>query len=120
MVVSGTVTLQVARQHRPMVVIYKYNWWFYQCVARWIVNSRFYTLPNLIAGEEVVPELVPHFGDHGVLAARLAKLLDDPGEANRQRAALRRICASFGGMHAAEESARQIAAMAGLGAGERA
>src|SRR5690606_22593614 len=89
LVVSGTVTLQIARQHKPIVAFYKSSRLLYWLIARWIVSTRFFTLPNLIAGREAVPELIPHFGDAALLIAAARRLLDDPAAMERQRQDLR-------------------------------
>lgn len=114
MVVSGTVTLQVARQHRPMVIVYKSNPLLYHLVARWIVRTKLFSLPNLIAGREVVPELIPHFGGHEPLLARAVELIERPEVAAAQAEHLRRIAEPFRGHHAAQEAAAAIAKVAGL------
>lgn len=113
LVVSGTVTLQIARQHKPMVAFYKSSRLLYWAIARWIVSTRFFTLPNLIAGREAVPELIPHFGDAAPLIAAARGLLDDPEAMERQRQDLRDITSRFAGHHAAKSAARAIAQMAG-------
>src|SRR5690606_14623320 len=115
LVVSGTVTLQITRQHKPMVAFYKSSRLLYWGLARWIVSTRFFTLPNLIAGREVVPELIPHFGGAEPLIAAARTLLDDPDAMERQRQDLRDIASRFSGHHAAPSAARAIAQIAGVG-----
>lgn len=114
LVVSGTVTLQITRQHKPMVAFYKSSRLLYWGLARWIVSTRFFTLPNLIAGREVVPELIPYFGGAEPLIAAARTLLDDPAAMERQRQDLRDIASRFSGHHAAKSAARAIAQMAGV------
>ncbi|MFG0286253.1 MAG: lipid-A-disaccharide synthase [Phycisphaerales bacterium JB039] len=113
LVVSGTVTLQIARQHKPMVTFYKSSRLLYWLIARWIVSTRYFALPNLIAGSAVVPELIPHFGGAGPLLAAARRLMDDPEAMARQRTDLRDICSRFQGHNAAKSAARIIAHMAG-------
>ncbi len=66
LVTSGTVTLQVARAGRPMVVVYKVrrglSWILYRTIGRWLVKTKHFALPNVLAGAEVAPEFAPHFG----------------------------------------------------------
>lgn len=95
LVVSGTVTLQIARQRRPMVVFYKSSQLLYNLVARWVVSTRYFTLPNLIAGREVVPELVPHFAGAEPIAQAARDLLADPSAMAAQRSALGDIADRF-------------------------
>lgn len=114
LVVSGTVTLQVARQAKPMVIVYKSSraaWWLF---ARWVLSTPHLTLPNLVAGERIVPELIPHFGGPERLVDEAVALLERPELAARQRAALEAVTKKFEGFHAAEATANAIARVAGL------
>ncbi|AGF79765.1 lipid-A-disaccharide synthase [Desulfocapsa sulfexigens DSM 10523] len=58
-VVSGTVTLELALLDTPMIVIYKLSRWTYR-IAQLLVNSdlKHFSLVNLIGGKEIVPELI--------------------------------------------------------------
>ncbi len=115
LVVSGTVTLQIARQHRPMVIVYKSSRLLWALVARWVIRTPFFTLPNLVAGREIVPELVPHFGGADPIADRAVALLESPDAAAAQKRELAAIADRFRGRHAATEAAAIIAEHAGLG-----
>lgn len=54
---SGTVTLEAALIKRPMVITYKFNFITY-LLARWLVKLKWFSLPNLLANETLVPELL--------------------------------------------------------------
>jgi len=56
-ITSGTASLEGALLDLPHVVVYKLNPLTYW-VAKRLVNLPFVSLPNLIAGKEVVPELL--------------------------------------------------------------
>jgi len=114
LVVSGTVTLQVARQHTPMVVFYKLNWFVYNLFARWLIRTPFLSLPNLIAGNRIVPELIPHFGGTDAIVDEAVGLLERPELVERQVEALCRAVARFDGRHAAQGAADVIERVAGL------
>lgn len=117
LVASGTVTLQVARQRRPMVTFYRFGktWRLpYLAFGRLVFATRLFTLPNLIAGKRIVPELVPHFGDGQPLAVGVYRLMRQPGFADDQRAALDAVCRKFEGHHAGVEAADAIEQIAGL------
>ncbi|MCB9868169.1 MAG: hypothetical protein H6816_16210, partial [Phycisphaerales bacterium] len=117
LVVSGTVTLQIARQRRPMIIVYKSSPLLYMLLARWVLSTEFLTLPNLVAGREVVPEFVPHFAGHEPIVQEALKLIDSPEIASRQRGELGRIVEQFTGHHAGVEAAEAILAKLGLSGG---
>ena len=110
---SGTAALEAMLCHRPMLVAYRMapatHW-----LARRLVKTEWISLPNLIARESLVPELIQEAASPEVIAARLGALLDDaPG-----RAALE---ARFAAMHAGlqrDASRRAAEAIEALVAGE--
>lgn len=113
-VVSGTVTLQIARQHRPMVIVYKIGRLSWNLVARWVIKSSFITLPNILAGREIVPELVPSFLGVDPIAQRATELLEDRAKYELQVRDLQSVTDKFAGMNAAKGAADIIARYAGL------
>lgn len=54
---SGTATLEAALLHVPTVVVYRLGWLSYQLVSR-LVRVPHFSLINIVAGREVVPELI--------------------------------------------------------------
>ena len=56
-VASGTATLETALFKVPQVVVYKTSWVTYQ-IAKRIITVPYISLVNLIAEEEIVPELI--------------------------------------------------------------
>jgi len=73
-VTSGTATLETAILNVPQVVCYKANPISY-LLARWLARIKFIALPNLIAGGEVVKELIQNNLNTGNLACELKGLL---------------------------------------------
>jgi len=114
LVVSGTVTLQIARQRKPMVIVYKSSRLTYNLVGRWLIKTPFFSLPNLIAGKRIVPELIPHFGGADAIVDEAVGLLERPELVERQKAALGEVVAAFEGHHAAMGAADVIERIAGL------
>lgn len=114
LVASGTVTLQIARQLKPMVVFYKSSPLFYYLLARWLVSTKYFALPNVLAHREVVPEFIPHFGGPERIVHAARGLIESPELAERQREEFRRLAAMFQGRHAAAAAADAIEEVAGL------
>ncbi|MEM8835333.1 MAG: hypothetical protein AAGD00_05890 [Planctomycetota bacterium] len=115
MVVSGTVTLQIAKQCKPMVTMYKTNKIMYELVGRRLITTPLFTLPNLIAGRKVVPELIPYFKDEGQLFEAVSSLLSDEGALESQRNALRAdVLGPFESVAAASGAADAILSVMGV------
>ena len=98
-VVSGTVTLSVAKMGTPMVAVYHVNRWAWTLLGRWLVRTRTFTLPNLIAEADgrppAVPELIPHHGAVEPLARALDNLLSDPRQRKAQRDLFAAVAAHY-------------------------
>jgi len=76
LVASGTATLEAALLQKPMVITYRMP-----RLSWWIMNSRRYQpwvgLPNILAGEFVVPELLQDAATPEALSAAVIELLND-------------------------------------------
>jgi lipid-A-disaccharide synthase len=72
---SGTTTLEAAVAGCPLVVVYKTNPLTY-AIARRLVTIPRIALVNVVAGRELVPELVQHAFTPQAAAAALTPLLD--------------------------------------------
>lgn len=86
---SGTVTLELALAGVPMVVAYRVSKLEEQ--LKYIVKVPSIVLPNLILGENVIPELIQGAANPVSLAQALAPLLAATPERARQKAALARL-----------------------------
>jgi len=74
-VTSGTATLETALLKVPQVVIYKIGHFTYR-LGKFFVNIRFFSLVNIIAGREVVKELL-QFNLAGDIQKELSRILED-------------------------------------------
>ncbi len=75
LVASGTSTLEVALHERPMIVVYKESRLLYHLIARWMIHTPFLSLPNILAGREIVPEFMPYYTSTKPIAERAIELL---------------------------------------------
>lgn len=75
---SGTATLEAMLLKKPMVVAYRLHWLTY-LIARVMVKSRFVTLPNLLADEALVPELLQEAATPAAVAHETLRWLADAG-----------------------------------------
>lgn len=74
---SGTATLECMLLKRPMVVAYKVSALTYQLLKR-LIKVPFVSLPNLLAGKELVPELLQAEATPEQLGAAVLAWLDRP------------------------------------------
>jgi lipid-A-disaccharide synthase len=90
LIASGTATLEAALLQCPMVVAYRMpalSWWLMSRLAR----TPFAALPNILAGEALVPELLQHDAEPGALASALQSLLLSGEASHRQLQGLAHI-----------------------------
>lgn len=76
LVASGTATLEAALLRRPMVVTYRANRVSY-AIAKRLVRIPYAALPNILAGEFLVPELLQDDATPENLAQALLNMLGD-------------------------------------------
>lgn len=111
---SGTTTLQVARQAKPMVIFYRKGGRIFNILVRLIIATKQFSLPNILARRTIVPELMPYFGGPARLVAEVAKILRSPELMERQRQDLRQVVAPMTAGGAAVRAADAIEEFLGL------
>jgi lipid-A-disaccharide synthase len=87
-VASGTAVLETALLGVPVVAIYVIPKILIRYGHR-MIRHRFITLPNLVLGREVVPELLQERATPGGLADALEALMKNPGEQYAEFVAMR-------------------------------
>ena len=95
LVASGTATLEAACIGTPMIIIYKVSlltWW----IIQHFVNLEFSGLPNIIAGREIVPELLQDEVTTNQVTAIAIDLLENPEQCQKQRQELKQVSKSLG------------------------
>lgn len=87
---SGTVTIEAALAATPMVTFYKVSPWSWK-LGRWLVKVPYLTMVNLVAGKQVVPELMQDDATGATLAEAALDLLHDPIAMEKMREDLGRV-----------------------------
>jgi lipid-A-disaccharide synthase len=106
--VSGSVGLELMVEGLPTVVLYtirRYELW----IARPFIKSRYISLVNLLAGDEVMPEYLTHHDVSAELARWALTWLNDPASRERASAALRALSDRVARPGASERAAERIA-----------
>jgi lipid-A-disaccharide synthase len=108
---SGTVTVQAALCECPMVVVYRLSPLTYR-LGRPFVRVNTFAMANLVAGEEVVPELMQDDFTPDAVARHALAILQDPRRAEAMRAGLKRVKAKLGTPGASRRAAEAVMAVA--------
>jgi len=104
-VASGTATVEAALIGNPFIVVYRVSKVTYS-VARRVVKVPYVAMVNLIAGREVVPELIQDDFTAANVVSHLQNLLCDEAVRSRIQADLAKVGAS---LHSARSPIEQVA-----------
>lgn len=74
LVTSGTATLETGLFGTPMVVVYKTSWPTY-LIGRMLIRVKNIGLVNIVAGKQIVPELIQHRATAVTLAKEALEIL---------------------------------------------
>ena len=81
---SGTAALEAMLVNRPMVVTYKLSaLTYFTARALRLFRNRFFSLPNLLAGEALVPELLQKDATPQGIATEVSRWLTEPEQVKR-------------------------------------
>jgi lipid-A-disaccharide synthase len=109
-IASGTATVEAAMMDTPFVMVYRVTPLTY-LLGRWTVKVPHFAMVNLIAGEEVVPELVQQDFTPERVATELKCIIPDGGPREKMLSGLLRVKALLRGSiqePAPERAARAI------------
>lgn len=104
---SGTVTLEAALLGLPSVVVYKVaasSYW----LAKLLVKIPHVSLPNIVAGRRIIPELLQADANAGGIAREALAILLDPAEKRRLEQDLQEVRRKLGEPGAVERVAKVI------------
>ncbi|MCG9126764.1 lipid-A-disaccharide synthase [Candidatus Poribacteria bacterium] len=107
LVTSGTATLETACIGTPMIILYrtsKLNW----KIVNWLTHLEHSGLPNLIAGERIVPELLQEDLSVKSLTDHTINLIQNPNEREKQKTTLKHVYDQLGESGVAEKTAQII------------
>ena len=112
LVCSGTATLETAALGTPLVIVYR------MAAASWLVARRVVRLPriglaNIVAGEDVAPELLQERANGREMAAALGPLVTDGPEREAALRKVARVRGLLGGPGASARVAELVAHLAG-------
>ena len=108
-IASGTATLQAALIGTPMVIVYRVSVLTY-LIAKCLVTINFIGLVNVLAGREVVPELIQHRMNPENISRAVLTLFENPDRVERMKTDLHAIRTSLGGPGASRRAAEAILA----------
>jgi lipid-A-disaccharide synthase len=89
-IASGTATVEAGMMCTPFVMVYRVSPLTY-ALGRWRIKVPYFAMVNLIAGEEVVPELVQDKFTAANVAARLIEVIPDGPERDKMLEGLARV-----------------------------
>ena len=107
LVTSGTATLETACIGTPMIILYRtsqLNW----KIVNWLTHLEHSGLPNLIAGERIVPELLQDDFTEKNLTDLTTHLIQNPNELEIQKTSLKHVYDQLGESGVAEKTAQII------------
>lgn len=110
---SGTATLELACFGTPMITLYPVNRWHYQLLGRWLITTPFLSLPNAVAGRQVVPEYYLYWGGPEPIAAEALNILTDEQRNRRMRDDLALVRHRLGEPGASERAAEMALDLVG-------
>ncbi len=109
---SGTATVQTALHQRPMVIVYRVSPLTY-AVGKRVVRVANYGMVNLVAGRQVVRELIQGACTPEAVAGEARSLLVDASRAERMRTDLAEVVQKLGGPGASERAAAAVFGVCG-------
>jgi lipid-A-disaccharide synthase len=104
---TGTITLECAYFGVPAVALYKADWITY-FGGRMLVNVKYLSMPNLLAGEAIYPEFIQGQAIAPHIAAAALELLNNPPRLADIQSKLSVVIQTLGGPGAAARAASAL------------
>ena len=106
---SGTVVLEAALLNLPCVVLYKMAPLNY-AIGKLLVDIKYFSLPNILANEKILPELLQNDVTAEKISAEVLKILNNHADYIKK---LKSACKKLGEHGAAARVAKKILEVAG-------
>lgn len=116
---SGTTTLEAALLGCPLLMAYAGDWLsaiIARAIVRFSPHMKHYSLPNIIAGREVIPEFLQEDCTGEKFAAFAGKMLSDAEAYEKMRRDLDEVRRAVGDRDAAATAAQALMRRLGAGA----
>jgi lipid-A-disaccharide synthase len=107
-VASGSATLQVAAAACPMVIMYQSNKYLWHLVGKRIVTTKYLSLVNILAQDELVPEFMPYFDSVAPIVTACEKFLNAPDKLRELSGKLAKLTKPLTTGNASQNVARMI------------
>lgn len=107
LIASGTATLEAAISETPMVVTYRMMPLTYM-IGKRLVHLTLGSLPNIVAGKEIVPELIQDNAKGEKMAEEAFRLLDDKERLTGMKRELRGVREALGAPGASRRAAEVV------------
>jgi len=107
LVTSGTATVEAAISRSPAIVMYKTNQMTY-LIARSLIRVKNIAMANLIAGEEVYPELIQSKLNRKRLAKEIRRFIEDDAFSRDVRVRISKVAELLGGGQAYKKAAESV------------
>jgi len=104
---TGTVTMECAFFGVPAVTLYKGSWLNYQ-IARHFITVKTFTMPNLLANEEVYPEFLQYNLTAENVARAALDLLQNESRRQKIKTQLAQVITSLGPPGAPDRAAEAV------------
>lgn len=104
---TGTVTLECAWFGVPTLALYRTSWSTYQ-IGRRIITVPYLAMPNLLAGEVILPEFIQEQATPEALARAGLDWLRQPEKLIEVREKLRRVVVQLGAPGACHRAAQHV------------
>ncbi len=107
LIASGTATLEATLLEKPMVITYRAAF-MTELLAHIFAHISFLGLANIIAGREIVPELIKQNATSQKLLHETLKIISDESRMQNMRSELRKVRQSLGEKGASMKAALEV------------